>query len=107
MSANPANGDHVLLFSDPSAASEHGYRDGWISDKTYAYFGAWSGTGDMVLAGVNGTILEQAPNLLLLIRSGDAWRFEGRFSCGRYEPQRTVRDGAEHMALVFYLERVH
>src|SRR6185369_11977350 len=46
----PANGDHVLLFSDPSAAHEHGYRDGWVSDKTYAYFGAWSGTGDMVLS---------------------------------------------------------
>lgn len=102
----PANGDHVLLFSDPTAAGQHGYRDGWMSDKSYAYFGAWSGTGDMVLAGVNNTILERSPNLLLLVRSGGGWRFEGYFSCDQYEYQRTERDGAEYVALVFHLERV-
>jgi hypothetical protein len=101
----PATGDHVLLFSDPSAATEHGYRDSWAGKDTYRYFGAWSGTGDMALEGVNRTILDRSPNLLLLTRSGEGWRFEGHFSCERFESQRTTRDGSEYMALVFILER--
>jgi hypothetical protein len=102
----PASGDHVLLFSDPSAAVEHGYRDSWAGKDTYRYFGAWSGTGDMVLEGVNQTILDRSPNLLLLTRSGNGYRFEGHFSCERYETQKTTRDGSEFSALVFILERV-
>jgi hypothetical protein len=102
----PANGDHVLLFSDPSAAIEHGYRDSWAGKDTYRYFGAWSGTGDMVLEGVNRTILDRSPNLLLLTRSGEGWRFEGHFSCELYETQKTTRDGSEYSALVFILQRV-
>jgi hypothetical protein len=102
----PANGDHVLLFSDPSAAVEHGYRDSWAGKDTYRYFGAWSGTGDMAIEGVNRTILDRSPNLLLLIRSGGGYRFEGHFSCERYETQKTTRDGSEYTALVFILERV-
>ncbi|HET9345125.1 MAG TPA: hypothetical protein VFO05_05425 [Candidatus Limnocylindrales bacterium] len=102
----PATGDHVLLFSDPSAATEHGYRDTWAGMDTYRYFGAWSGTGDMILEGVNRTILDRSPNLLLLIRSGEGWRFEGHFSCDRYETQKTTRHGSEYLALVFVLQRV-
>ena len=102
----PASGDHVLLFSDPVAANEHGYRDSWVGTAGYRYFGAWSGSGDMVLEGVNKTILDRSPNLLLLIRKGSGWRFEGYFSCEGYELQRTTHDGAEDTALVFLLERV-
>jgi hypothetical protein len=93
------------LFSKPAAAEEHGYRDGWVGDTTYRYFGAWSGSGDMLLDGVNRTILDRSPNLLLLTKSGDGWRFEGYFSCDQYETQRTVRDGREFSALVFLLVR--
>jgi hypothetical protein len=102
----PASGDHVLLFSDPLAADVLGYRDSWVGTMQYRYFGAWSGSGDMVLDGVNRTILDRSPNLLLLIRSGNGWRFEGYFACKGYELQRTTHDGAEDTALVFLLERV-
>ena len=101
----PAEGDHVLLFSDPAAAHDHGYRDGWDGTHHYQYFGAWSGTGDMTLSAVNQTILDRSPNLHLLIRDGSGWRYEGEFVCLGYEQQRTTRDGAEYQALVFRLER--
>jgi hypothetical protein len=101
----PANGDHVLLFSDPAAAHAHGYRDRWDGSDRYLYFGAWSGTGDMVLSGVNQTIIDRSPNLHLLIRNGDGWRYEGAFECLGVDVQRTTRDGAEYAALVFTLAR--
>ena len=75
-------------------------------DTTYRYFGAWSGTGDMELDAVNRTILARSPNLLLLTRSGDGWRFEGYFSCDAFERQRTTREGAEFQASCFFFSEL-
>jgi hypothetical protein len=101
----PANGDHALLFSDPAAASVHGYRDRWDGPDRYDYFGAWSGTGDMTLSGANRVVLDRSPNLQLLIKSGENWRYEGQFMCTGHEPRRTTRDGQEFAAIVFWLQR--
>ncbi len=101
----PAGGDHALLFSDPSKSIEHGYRDRWVGD-VYHYYGAWSGTGDMVLAGANQALLDRSPNLHVLVRNGDLWRYEGQFECVGHEPERTVRDGREFRAIVFLLRTI-
>lgn len=101
----PAEGDHVLLFSDPATAHYHGYKDRWLDNDRFLYFGAWSGTGDMVLAGVNQRILDRSPNLKLFLRDGRGWRFEGTFACIEVDQTRTERDGREFVALTFRLER--
>lgn len=101
----PAKGDFALLFSDPSAAHSHGYRDRW-QDGTYRYYGAWSGQGDMVLTAHNRVVQERSPNLYLLQKAGDQWRFIGRFECTNVEPERTVRDGREFKAIVFVLRQL-
>ena len=100
----PAGGEHALLFSDPAMSHEHGYRDRWVGDE-YHYYGAWNGTGDMVLSGSNKTILDRSPHLHLLIRDQDLWRYEGQFECLGHEPELTVRDGREFRAIVFILKR--
>lgn len=102
----PAKGEHVLLFSDPSKAAEHGYKDQWVGEGRYRYYGAWNGTGDMVLTGSNQVILDRTPELHLLIRETDGWRYEGQFECLGYERARAVRDGREFNAIVFTLRRL-
>jgi hypothetical protein len=102
----PAGGDHALLFSDPAAATGHGYEDSWDGPDTYRYFGAWHGTGDMVLSGANQVLVDRSPNLHLLIKRGDGWSYEGRFKYSGHEPRRTARDGREFRAIVFRLDRV-
>jgi hypothetical protein len=102
----PADGDYVLLFSDPSAATEHGYRDRWIGDGLYRYYGAWDGTGDMTLTAGNSKLIERSPNLLLFLKAAGAWRFEGYFECGSHQPERTVRDGRQYNAIVFDLRKL-
>ena len=41
----PADGTHCLLFSDPSKASDYGYRDEPFGADGYRYFGEWGRAG--------------------------------------------------------------
>jgi hypothetical protein len=102
----PANGEHVLLFSDPAKAKEHGYRDRWTPDGIYHYYGEWSGTGDMTLSGGNQAILDRSPELHLFIAAPGGHRYEGHFECVGHEPEVTVRDNREFRAIVFLLRRL-
>ena len=102
----PADGEYVLLFSDPSAAEEHGYRDRWIGDDLYRYYGAWDGSGDMTLTAGNSKLIERSPNLLLFLKSASVWRFEGYFECVSHEAERTERAGQQFNAIVFDLRKV-
>jgi hypothetical protein len=102
----PANGEHVLLFSDPSVAKEHGYRDRWTPDGIYHFYGEWRGTGDMTLTGGNKAILDRSPELHLFIAAAGGQRYEGQFECVGHEPEITTRDGREFRAIVFLLKRV-
>jgi hypothetical protein len=47
----PAQGIYVLLFSDPDSAHEWGYKDSWLGNLRYRYYGEWNGTGDMLPTG--------------------------------------------------------
>lgn len=100
----PASGEHVLLFSDPDKAREHGYRDRW-ADGIYHYYGEWSGTGDMTWSGGNKAILDRSPQLHLFIAAPGGHRYEGQFVCLGHEPETTTRDGREYRAIVFRLAR--
>ena len=101
----PAGGEHVLLFSDPAKAKEHGYRDRWTPDAIYHYYGEWSGTGDMTLSGGNQAIIDRSPELHLFIAAPGGHQYEGQFECVGYEPEKTTRDGREFRAIVFLLKR--
>lgn len=101
----PAYGEHVLLFSDPSKAKEHGYRDRPTPDGIYHYYGEWSGTGDMTLSGGNQAILDRSPELHLFIAAKGGHRYEGQFECLGHVPEVTTRDGREFRAIVFLLKR--
>ena len=83
----PAGGEHVLLFSDPAKAKEHGYRDRWTPDGIYHYYGEWSGTGDMTLSGGNQAIIDRSPELHLFIAAPGGHRYEGQFECVGHEPE--------------------
>jgi hypothetical protein len=101
-----ADGDHVLLFSDPAAAKEHGYRDRWTPDGIYHFYGEWRGTGDMTMTAGNKAIVDRSPELRLFIAAAGGHRYEGRFECLGHEPEVTTRDGREFRAIVFLLRRV-
>ncbi len=101
----PTSGNFAMLFSDPNAAHEHGYRDRWDSG-TYRYYGAWSGEGDMALTTHNRTVIARSPNLHLFQKTGDLWRYIGRFECLGPEPELTVKDGRECKAIVFVLRSI-
>ena len=101
----PAIGDHVLLFSDPATAKEHGYRDRWTPDGIYHFYGEWRGTGDMTLTGGNKAILDRSPELHLFIAAPGGQRYAGQFECLGHEPEKTTRDGREFRAIVFLLKR--
>ena len=101
----PADGYHCLLFSDPSKASEHGYRDAPVGQDGYRYFGEWDGPGDMTMTGGNRVVTERSPELYLFTRSTCGQVFRGRYLCAAWD-KRTTRDGQSHTAIVFQLQRV-
>jgi hypothetical protein len=100
----PAHGTHCLLFSDPSKATEYGYRDA-PTEYGYRYFGRWDGQGDMTLTGGNQVILDRSPELYLFTQASCGYVFRGRFACSGVEWEMTTRDGREARAVVFKLER--
>jgi hypothetical protein len=102
----PASGTYCLLFSDPSKASDYGYRDAPIGDTGYRYFGEWDGPGDMNLAGGNQAILDRSPELYLFTDAACGRTFRGRYECVHWSWERTVRDNKELRAIVFELRRV-
>lgn len=102
----PAKGSYVLLFSDPRSVDEWGYRDGPKGLTGYTYYGEWSGTGDMLPTGGNAAIIDRSPEIYLFVKAPPGHRFLGRFACIRVEHRLATRDGHEHKAIVFELERV-
>jgi len=102
----PAGGDHVLLFSDPAKAAEHGYKDSWLGHDAYRYFGEWDGTGDMAMTGGNAAIRDRSPELYLFTATRGGARYEGRFRLNGTDHEPTVRDGRQFMAIAFRLSRV-
>ena len=101
----PAEGDHVLLFSDPGEANAFGYNDGWEAPGVYRYFGEWRGPGDMAMSGGNAAIRERSPNLHLLIRTNGGYRYEGSFAYREHHTQPADREGVTSQAMYFGLWR--
>jgi hypothetical protein len=101
----PADGTHVLLFSDPSKASEHGYKDQPSGDRGYRYFGEWDGAGDMSMTGGNRAIVDRSPELYLFTAAACGHLFRGRFELVRWDSEQTSRDGRGLMAIVFTIQR--
>jgi hypothetical protein len=99
----PATGTHCLLFSDPSKASEYGYRDEPVGDDGYRYFGEWNGSGDMVMSGGNQVVVDRSPELYLFTDAACGRVFRGRYVCAGWNWERTTRDGQELRAIVFDL----
>lgn len=100
----PAEGTYVLLFSDPDSAHEWGYKDSWLGNDRYRYYGEWNGTGDMLPRGGNLAIRER-PDIHLFVKVANGHRYAGTFACVGEERIPAVRDGREYSALVFTLER--
>lgn len=100
----PADGTYCLLFSDPSKATDYGYRDAPTGDG-YRYFGRWDGPGDMTLTGGNKAVLDRSPELYLFTEASCGYVFRGRFACTGVDWEMTTRDGREARAVVFKLER--
>ncbi len=103
--SSPAGAAFTMLFSDPNAAHEHGYRDRWEAG-LYRYYGAWSGEGDMVLTAHNRAVIDRSPRLHLFQKLGEVYRYGGRFEYLRHEAERTVKDGREYRAIVFVLKPI-
>lgn len=101
----PAGGTYVLLFSDPDSKHEWGYKDTWLGADQYLYYGEWDGTGDMLPRGGNQALVERSPEIYLFVKVPGGHRFAGRFACVREARTPAARDGREHSALVFTLER--
>jgi len=101
-----AGGTDAFLFSDPSKVAEWGYRDTWVGNDIYRYYGEWSGTGDMTLSGGNREIIDRSPNLYLFTKTTQGHQFAGRFRCRSWQSTPAVREGRQWMAIVFDLERV-
>ena len=102
----PARGTHCLLFSDPSKAGEHGYRDEPVGQRGYRYFGEWDGSGDMTMTGGNQAILDRSPELYLFTKASCGHVYRGRFQCTGTATEATTRDGRQYRAIVFRLERL-
>ena len=103
----PADGTHCLLFSDPSKASEYGYRDEPFGADGYRYFGEWDGPGDMTMSGGNQRIVDRSPELYLFTDASCGRVFRGRFEFESWGWETTTRDGKELKAIVFTLRETH
>lgn len=103
----PSDGTYCLLFSDPSKASDYGYRDAPQGANGYRYYGEWNGPGDMTMTGGNQAILDRSPELFLLTDTAGGRVFRGRFACVGWNWETTVRDNRELRAIVFELQRVN
>lgn len=101
----PADGTYCLLFSDPSKASDYGYRDSPDGEDGYRYFGRWDGTGDMTLSGGNQAVLDRSPELYLFTEAACGQVYRGRYMCLGWEEELATRDGQQHKAIVFRLRR--
>jgi hypothetical protein len=101
----PAGGSYALVFSDPTKAREHGYKDHWEGEE-YHYYGQWIGEGDMVFELGNRAMIDLRNELYLLIAGPGGHRFEGHFRLDRDYVVTTERDGREARAIVFVLARV-
>ena len=102
----PAEGSHCLLFSDPSKASEYGYRDAPVGEGGYRYFGEWNGPGDMTMTGGNRVVIDRSPELYLFSTAECGQVFRGRYLCEAWGTEKTTRDGHSDTAIVFQLRRV-
>lgn len=103
----PAQGDHVLLFSDPTSRDVYGYKDSPSGTDGYRYFGGWNGAADMALTGGNRAIVDRSPNLHLFVAAPKGFRYEGRFELARHDLEWTERDGRAQQAIVFQLRRAN
>jgi hypothetical protein len=101
-----ANGTYALLFSDPSKASEWGYRDAPVGEDGYRFFGHWYGSGDMRMERGNRVVRDRSPELYLFTESPGGYQYRGQFECLDWDWERTPRDGRDHQAIVFTLKRV-
>jgi hypothetical protein len=101
-----ANGTYALLFSDPSKASEWGYRDAPVGEDGYRFFGHWYGSGDMKMERGNRVVRDRSPELYLFTESRGGYQYRGQFECLDWDWERTPRDGRDDQAIVFTLKRV-
>jgi hypothetical protein len=101
-----ADGTYALLFSDPSKASNWGYRDAPLGDDGYRFYGHWYGAGDMTMERGNAVVRDRSPELYLFTESRGGFVYRGRFECLGWDWERTPRDGREDQAIVFTLKLV-
>jgi hypothetical protein len=102
---------NVLLFSDPSVGSAHGYDDHWSDDGTIFYYAGRGQTGDQTLDGGNGTILnhrEEGRTLRVFWGAGGTVEYAGEFEVDPENPYDIVRaqptgGGADRNVVMFRL----
>lgn len=102
----PADGDYVMLFSNPRREGETGYHDRWDGPNEILYYGKWDGDTEMRLDAGNRKFIERSPELHLFTADRAAYKYEGRFEYIEHFPEQTVRDGEPARAIVFRLRRV-
>lgn len=100
----PADGDYVLMFSDPQGP--YGKLDGWETSAVFRYSGEWNGPGDMRLVAGNLRIIERSPNLHLFVVDGDLVRYEGRFALVDHHFEAHSRNESKDQAIIFRLRRL-
>jgi hypothetical protein len=102
----PAEGDHVLLFSDPSKVEDWGYQDSHDGEHAYWYYGEWDGPGDMKMTKGNRMITRRSAQLHLFLAHTKGHLYAGRYQCDDREWRRALNRGFPAMAIVFHLTRV-
>jgi 5-methylcytosine-specific restriction protein A len=101
--------DHPLIFAiTGEGGHEYGYRDEWLEDGTFRYFGEGE-SGDMAFVRGNRAVRDHAlegKDLHVFEKVPPAHlRYRGQFVCAGYEtvPDIPGRDGVPRSAIVFQL----
>jgi len=99
----PANGEHVILFSQGRRGNDYGYEDRWV-DGLFEFYGEWRGAGDMQLERGNLSIVQRPRELYLFeYVDGSKHRYVGRFAYVDHEERPVERTGSQVKAIVFKL----
>jgi 5-methylcytosine-specific restriction protein A len=107
--STPSEHPVIFLFTGETG-QQYGYKDGWIDENTYRYYGEGQ-YGDMQFVRGNRAIRDHVRNrkkLYLFQRMGEGLvRCLGEFMCVGYDHEKGLDlNGQERSAIVFRLQRV-